>query len=152
MLQFDKSIPINSNAVYADVDLLQPLTSSILYLDFSQSYDNSNTAEVIGYLINNPGTNGNNFLVYQVSASALPTASGQYTVETYDVINTPGANYTWINASFKWNEDPDTWAELTNVKGALLSTDRAYVSGSDGSPITQYVSPDENGTYTTYNG
>ena len=34
----------------------------------------------------------------------------------------------------------------------LLYSDRAYVSGSNEVSITQYLSPNENGTYTTYNG
>jgi hypothetical protein len=34
----------------------------------------------------------------------------------------------------------------------LLYSDRAYISGSNESNIKQYVSPDENGTYITYNG
>jgi hypothetical protein len=34
----------------------------------------------------------------------------------------------------------------------LIYSDRAFISGSNEDSITQYVSPNENGTYTTYNG
>jgi triosephosphate isomerase len=49
------------------------------------------------------------------------------------------ANTTWDDAIF-------------NKVGDLITTVRAFVSGSDVTPITQYVSPNENGAYTTYIG
>ena len=152
MLQFNTSIPINSNAVYADAELTSSLPNNRIVLEFTQSYDLSVTSSVTGYLLNAPGVNGNNFIVFQVSASTLPTASGQYIVNTYASLDSDGANYTWGAATFTWTNDPDTWGASAAGKSTFLSADRAYLSGSNEVEIIQYTSPNEYGAYTTYNG
>ena len=80
MLQLNVSSATNSSAVYPDITASAGTTQ--VTLDFTQSYDFSTKADVIATLINIPGPT-NPWLVFQVTGSSLPTASGQYNVEIY---------------------------------------------------------------------
>lgn len=149
MLQFNKSQNTNTNAVYPDVEI----TSSIggpLILEFTQSYDQSVTAVEVDVL-NNPGVDGQQYIVIQLTGSKVPTPSGQYIANLFEgSLVEP----TWIETAELWSAIQTKWnnGDPIVVKTTQLGSDRAYVSGSNEQTIVQYVSPDENGTYTTYNG
>lgn len=148
MLQFNKSEATNKNAVYLDT----VNTGSGYYDDlvavYSQSFDNSNgTFQVTATSLPSAYRS---WLVFTNSGSVVPTPSGQYDVSIH--IN-DFADAVWGTLSTLWTNEPDTWGAVgENVPGTLLYSDRAFVSGSNESSIKQYLSPDENGTYTTYNG
>ena len=150
MLQFNKSQALNTNAVYLDsVNTGSGYYDSLVYV-YSQSYDNSNgTFEAIAVSAPNRYTN---WLILQNSGSLVPSPSGQYNIDLY----TAGAIIPaiWNQVSIDWDIYDQVWQTAGDVAllGELLYSDRAYVSGSNESDITQYVSPDENGTYITYNG
>ena len=148
MLQLYVSSSTNSSAVYPDIPAPAGLTQ--VALDFTQSYDYSTKANVIATLINTPSAT-NPWLVFQVSGSTLPTASGQYNVDIYQF--TQASNLlTWITQNTLWNATANTWAGGDNViKGALLSSERAFISGSNGVDTTTYLLPANGGKYTTYN-
>ena len=147
MLQFDKSISTNSNAVYPEVTA--SIGTTQLILDFTQSYDKSTTSGVIANLINTVGPL-NPWLVFQISGSSVPSPSGQYNVSIYE--KTGSIAYTWIAANITWTAANFEWISgSSNAYGNLLSTERAFVSGSNGYNIIQYLSPTNGGTYTTYN-
>ena len=147
MLQFNYSETTNTLAVYLDPNYTGSYDE--LILDFTQSYDMSTTV-VEGTPLSTTNQY-RNWLTFTVSGSTLPTPSGQYDVKLYEGTK---------EEELKWNDAAITWlsANITWDSGAILQRrtflyeDRAYVSGSNESSITQYVSPDENGTYTTYNG
>ena len=80
MLQLNVSSTTNSSAVYPNVTASLGTTQVIL--EFTQSYDYSTKGNVIATLINTPNPL-NNWLVFQVSGSTLPTASGQYDVNIW---------------------------------------------------------------------
>jgi len=147
MLQLNVSSTTNSSAVYPDITASAGTTQ--IALDFTQSYDFSTKADVIATLLNTPSAT-NPWLVFQVSGSTLPTASGQYNVDIYQF--TQATLGTWQAQATLWNATSNTWnGEGAITKTVLLSTERAFISGSNGVDTTTYLLPTNGGTYTTYN-
>ena len=91
MLQLNVSSATNSSAVYPDITASAGTTQVLL--EFTQSYDYSTKGNVIATLINTPGPT-NPWLVFQVTGSTLPTASGQYNVKIWEFTQV-GALGTW---------------------------------------------------------
>ena len=148
MLQLNVSSTTNSSAVYPDV--AAPIGTTALVLEFTQSYDYSTKGNILATLINTPGPT-NPWLVFQVNGNTLPTASGQYNVNIYKNEGS-GIAYQWYNANITWNNANLLWSQGdTPVKGILLSTERAFISGSNGVDTTTYLLPANGGKYTTYN-
>lgn len=152
MLQFNKSEATNKNAVYLDTVNTGSGYYDTLRIQYSQSFDNSNG--VFEITATSLPSAYRNWLVFTNTGSVVPTPSGQYDVAVYtatEVTEQP----TWAEATKTWTLETDEWnsvgAEIITLVD-LLYSDRAYVSGSNESSITQYSSPNENGTYTTYNG
>jgi len=148
MLQFNKSETTNTNAVWVQT----VNTSSNYYEDLvvvlSQSLDNS--ATVINVSVTSAPNQYRNWLVISNSGSSVPVPSGQYDV----TINKSTTDFaTWNEVNTAWNSYDEIWETAGDeVPGVELYADRAFVSGSNEDSITQYLSPNENGTYTTYNG
>jgi len=148
MLQLNVSSTTNSSAVYPDVTA--SLGTTQVLLDFTQSYDYSTKGDVIATLINTPGPT-NPWLVFQVTGSTLPTASGQYNVNIWEFTQASVLG-TWGSQATLWVNTSNTWAGTgAFTKTVLLSTDRAFISGSNGVNTTTYLLPANGGTYTTYN-
>ena len=148
MLQFNHSLPINSNAVYPNFTASAGTTT--LLLDFTQSYDLSTKGNVVATMINNVSPS-NPWLVFQITGSTAPTASGQYNVDIWEYTQA-AVLLTWGTQNTLWANTNNTWAGGgAYVKTNLLSTERAFVSGSNGYNITQYLLPANGGKYTTYN-
>ena len=150
MLQFDKSQLTNSNAAYIDTVNTSSGYYDSLVVIYSQSLDNSNGTFDIS-TVSSP-SQYSHWLIFQNSGSLVPSPSGQYDFYIY----TPGVSIpaVWNQVAIAWDSYDKIWstAEEAGGLGDLIYTDRAYVSGSNESSIKQYVSPDENGTYITYNG
>jgi hypothetical protein len=151
MLQLNVSSIANSSAVYPDVTASLGTTQVIL--EFTQSYDFSTKGNVIATLINTPSAT-NPWLVFQVSGSTLPTASGQYNVNIWEFTGTSGSLGTWATQATQWTLTNQLWSGGSGsayIKTRLLSTDRAFISGSNQVSTYTYLSPTDGGTYTTYN-
>jgi hypothetical protein len=147
MLQFDGSIATNSNAVYPNVTASAGITSVLL--DFTQAYDKSTKPSVEAALINSVSPL-NPWLIFQISGSAAPTASGQYNVNIWEYSSS--LLDTWGNQSTTWTVNNNTWSGGDGYyRLNLLSTDRAWVSGSNEYSINEYLLPVNGGTYVTYN-
>ena len=148
MLQLNYSQATNTNAVYPDV--AAPTGTTQVLLEFTQSINKNLTSDVVATLANTVNTS-NPWLVIQLTGSSVPTASGQYDVSIYTF--TPASVLgTWGNQATLWAETDNTWAGASGIiKGTLLSTERAFVSGSNEYTITQYLSPANAGFYYTYN-
>jgi hypothetical protein len=104
-------------------------------------------------LINTPSLT-NPWLVFQVSCSTLPTASGQYDVNIWQFTASTSSLGTWSTQATQWTLTNELWSGSTGsayTKTTLLSTERAFVSGSNQVSTTTYLSPSDGGTYTTYN-
>lgn len=148
MLQFNKSEATNKNAIY-----LESVNTGSGYYDdlvaiFSQSYDESNgTFTVTATSVPNQYRS---WLVIENDGALVPSPSGQYEVEIY---TNDFVAAVWNQVATPWNSFNEIWDTAGDEQPVdLIYKDRAYISGSNEVSITQYLSPNENGTYTTYNG
>ncbi len=148
MLQFNKSEATNKNAIY-----LESVNTGSGYYDdlvaiFSQSYDESNgTFTVTATSVPNQYRS---WLVIENDGALVPSPSGQYEVEIY---TNDFVAAIWNQTATPWNSFNEIWDTAGDEQPVdLIYSDRAYISGSNEVSITQYLSPNENGTYTTYNG
>ena len=151
MLQFNKSLATNTNALYLDTVNTGSGYYDSLALVYSQSYDQSNGQFVV--TTTSTPTQYNNWLIIQNGGVLAPDYTGQYDVEVWTVSGIIDA--VWNQVATSWDSFDTTWANASEAAGGLgdkIYSDRAWVSGSNNVNITQYVSPNENGTYTTYNG
>jgi len=153
MLQFNKSQATNTNAAYLEIVNTSSGYYDSLLAVYSQSYDNSNGTFAI--TASSTPTQYTNWLLFTNTGSVVPSPSGQYDIEIYTSTGSIAAA-TWGAFPLTWTATAQTWGAITSSGVVtlvdLLYSDRAYISGSNESSITQYVSSDENGTYTTYNG
>lgn len=148
MLQFNKSDISNTNAVWIQT----PNTSSGYYntlqVVYSQSYDQSNGRFNVT-TVSSPNQY-RHWLVISNSGSLVPSPSGQYDIQIYTVTLSPAV---WNQVATAWDSYDEFWETAgDDVIDELIYSDRAFVSGSNETSIEQYISPNENGTYTTYNG
>jgi hypothetical protein len=147
MLQLNHSQATNTNAVYPDV--LAPAGTTQVLLDFTQSINKNTTPNIIATLANTVNAS-NPWLVIQLTGSSVPIASGQYDVNIYTF--TQGTLGTWGTQATLWGATNITWGGGAGfTKGILLSTERAYVSGTNEYSITQYPVPVNGAYYYTYN-
>jgi len=148
MLQFNKSQATNTNAVYLDTVNTGSGYYSSLVAVYSQSYDQSNGT--FDLTTTSAPTQYNNWLTFTATGSVIPTPTGQYDIGIWIKQEVAAV---WNQVAVAWNAYNETWdAAGDTIPVTLLYSDRAWISGSNESSITQYVSADENGTYTTYNG
>jgi len=145
MIQLSQAKTTNTVAFYPNV---LPASGSNLYVEYSQSYDKSN-GTFQGQIISNPQNTA--YIIANIAGAALPDATGQYVLTSRELI--PGGVAVWNTDFDQWELADTTWDDATGTTiSEIISVDRAWISGSDVVPITQYVSPDENATYTTYLG
>lgn len=145
MFQLSKGQPVNTIAFYPN----ELTTGSVVLLEFTQSYSNTVTgsfqANVISNAVDTP------YVIAQFSGSLLPSASGQYDFKIFDF--TTGSALIWNLANTQWQLTNTAWdAAASSVIGDQISADRAIISGSDVTPITEYLSPNENARYKVYLG
>ena len=148
MLQFNKSLATNTNAAYIDTFNTSSGYYDNLAIVYSQSYDNSNG--VFRVTTTSSPTQYNNWLVFQNTGSLVPSYTGQYDIGIY---TNEFVAAVWNQVATAWDSFDEIWDDAGDEQPIdLIYSDRAWVSGSNNVNITQYVSPNENGTYTTYNG
>ena len=142
MLKLNKSKADNTLAIYLNT------TESLadLALVYSQSYDLSNG--IIEFEVDN--TKGQ-YRIGTVTGSAVPSPSGQYNIDIYEGDQ---VDAVWNQVAVAWDAYDEVWSTAGYIQptGSLLRTIRAWVSGSNDVAFTEYESPNELGTYTTYNG
>lgn len=145
MLQLNKSEVINTIAFYPN----ELTTGSAVILEFTQSYSNTVTGSIEAEIISDPQTTP--WIIAQFSGSLLPSASGQYDFNIFDAVfaNAP----IWNTTNTEWQLTNTVWNFQGGlVPNELISQERAIISGSDVTPITEYVSPNENARYKVYLG
>ncbi|WP_445780482.1 hypothetical protein [Shewanella sp.] len=145
MLKLNKANPTQTLAIYLDTTAsIQELPA--LVLQYSQSYDLSN-----GNIEMEVDSIKGQYYIGTISGSQIPSPSGQYDINVY---SGSFEDAIWSQVAIAWNAYNETWssAGIYQPSGDLLRTIRAWVSGSNDSVFTNYVSPNELGTYTTYNG
>ena len=142
MIQLKKSTTLNSFAFYPDVTI----SGSIDYIraEYVQDLDKSSGS------FDGSITSKKNWIVGQVSGSLLPTPSGQYTLTIKELLQ--GVAIRWDAADLRWDAVDQRWDNVTEtVAGRTLATERAYIEGGNEVSFTTYNSPNESGTYKTYN-
>ena len=145
MFQLSKGQAVNTIAFYPNV----LTTGSEVLLEFTQSYSNTVTGSFLADVISNPQNTP--WIVAQFSGSSLPNASGQYDFKIFDY--TPAIGLVWNTTNTQWQLTNVAWnAGSPAVIGEQISEERAIISGSDVTPITEYLSPNENARYKVYLG
>jgi hypothetical protein len=143
MFQLSKGQPVNTIAFYPN----ELPSGSNVVLQFTQSYSNTVTGSIIADVISNPTNTP--WVVAQFSGSLLPSASGQYDFKIFNA--TIPQNLVWNTTNLQWQLANVTWDDSI-IATDQISADRAIISGSDVTPITEYVSPNENARYKVYLG
>ena len=144
MFQLSKAQAVNTIAFYPN----ELTTGSVVLLEFTQSYSNTVTGSFSASVISNPINTP--WIVAQFSGSLLPSASGQYDFKIFDVYFSASI---WNLTNIEWQLNNETWDYPgVPIADELISTDRAIISGSDVTPITEYLSPNENARYKVYLG
>ena len=139
-----------SIAIWPEVDSIYfNNPSGSFTLSYSQDLDRS-SGSIDLTLLNTPDSITPR-LVFNLPNNQVPQYSGYYTVTLKEELTQETKVWgqtsdTWTAADYAWNASE----EVTSTR--TLDTDRAWVSGSDQPSFTQYVSADEDGTYTTYHG
>ena len=142
MIQLNKSAEDQLVAFYPDVEVSASVDT--LYFDYVQDYDQSSGSFEAALL------SKKQWLVASVSGSDVPANTGQYTLSIYELLQ--GTSQFWDTSIEVFDLSTTVWNEGTaNLPGQLLAVERSYVSGSNGSSLTTYYSPNENGGYITYN-
>lgn len=152
MLQFNKSLATNKNALYLDTVNTGSGYYDTLKVAYSQSYDQS--SGIFDITATSLPNAYRNYLIIENTGSVVPTPSGQYDVEVYTAGDV-ATQLTWIEASKTWTAEDDIWSDVGDQITTLfdlLYSDRAFISGSNESSITTYVSSNEDARYITYNG
>ena len=144
MLQLNKSQVVNTIAFYPNE--LIPSGSDVI-LSFTQSYSNTVTGSFEANVISIPQDTP--YIIANFSGSVLPSASGQYDFDIFEAI--AGQALTWNLTNIQWQLATSSW-DGAATKGDLISQERAIISGSDVTPITEYLSPNENARYKVYLG
>jgi hypothetical protein len=143
MFQLSKGQPVNTIAFYPN----ELASGALVILQFTQSYSNtvtgSITAKVISDAANTP------YVIAQFSGSLLPSASGQYDFKIFNT--TDQLELIWNTTNTQWQLTNVTWEDSV-IATDQISADRAIISGSDVTPITEYLSPNENARYKVYLG
>jgi len=141
MIQLNKSQTINTVAFYPEA----PISASVSNVRFYYSQDiNRNTGSFEGTVDSKL-----NWVVTKVSGSDLPSPSGLYTLTVYELLL--GSVLVWNTAAENWNAANVLWEVGTSeTTGSFLATERAYISGSNESGLTVYLSPGQAGYYITY--
>ena len=147
MFQLSKGQPVNTIAFYPN----ELTTGSVVLLEFTQSYSNTVTGSFTASVISNVADTP--YVIAQFSGSSLPSASGQYDFKIFDFIPVTGSNLIWNLTNTQWQLTNITWDDIIGgFAGDQISADRAIISGSDVTPITEYLSPNENARYKVYLG
>lgn len=145
MFQLSKAETINTIAFYPN----ELTTGSAILLEYTQSYSNTVTGSIEATVISDPQTTP--WIIAELSGSSLPSASGQYDFKIFNY--TKGASLVWNTTNIEWQLANTTWDDASSTTiGDQISAERAIISGSDVTPITEYLSPNENARYTVYLG
>ena len=149
MIRFRATSSItNQNAFWTDVNY----NNSTVAIFLTSSFSGEGNSNAIFSSVDSAKFNGyGSWILISTLGTQLPTGSGQYTINIYGA--TTGDQLRWSQANTKFGETAQTWG---NVEGStatsqLLSSDRAYISGSDYDNTNTYNYQD-NPVYAVYNG
>lgn len=144
MLKLNKANDTQTLAIHLDTTASMAEMPSLV-LQYSQSYDLSN-GNIEMFVDSVKGQ----YWIGTISGSQIPAPTGQYNINVYS-----GSfdDAVWSEVAIAWSAYNEIWssAGVFLPSGDLLRTIRAWVSGSNDVALKNYISPNELGTYTTYN-
>ena len=144
MIQLDKSTETNSFAFYPDVEVSSSVSQLRVFYD-------QDLGRATGSLVASI-TSKKNWVVGTIVSADLPNPSGQYTLTIQEL--TDATTLRWGITDLAWGAVDARWSDSvagSSGQGQVLATERAYLEGGNGVSYTTYNSPNENGSYTTYN-
>jgi len=130
---------------------INPATASIRSnwdLILTQDYDLYSSSISLG-LIGDDISVYNKYMVFGLSSSAIPSASGMY---TYQLEEYSTASLIWNLAAENWIEEEALWSDSTGKNSErVIDTGRAKVVGTDTPTYGTYTGSASNtGAYITY--
>jgi len=147
MVNFYNHVPVGTHTVYPDIDPIYVISpSGSLRVLLVQDLDNS-TTEIFPTLTNQP-SEFNPRLIFNIPSGSLPHPQGQYMMYTYEGLS---VSNVWNLIEAQWQNIDSEWQNNVVSDQRLISTDRAWVQGVNGVPITMYTGTNQTGTYITYN-
>jgi len=151
MINLIKEGTTNSIAISPlSASLYHDLASGSFLLDISQDYDRSSGSLQLTKLPPVPAGYYNNYLLFSVVSSAIPSSSGFYTYELVEGIST--GPVVWNMASDTFGAADYTWdAGDVVVSKRTIDTGRLKVVGTDKPSYISYTGGNQDGQYTTYN-
>lgn len=135
---------------------ISPLSSSLYHdtvsgsfkLNITQDYNQTSASLNLDKLAPVPQNSLGRYLLFSVTSTQIPSASGMYTYNLVEGITGTGvwANTTeqWGAADFKWN------AEGAFQSDRVIDSGRVKVQGSDEVPNSYYNGGPQYGAYSTY--
>lgn len=132
-----------------------PATGSATNANFSLELINDMNMNSSSFSLSLTGSTPNNLSEYYkfnyLSGSAgIPSASGLYTYNLQDDLG--AGQVKWTEARQLFGASTWQWKNAFTSSGLTqdIDTGRAFVFGTNDPEFTNYVSTNENGTYTTY--
>ena len=133
----------------ATASIYHDVSSGSFRLNITQDYDMSSASIDLSKLAPVPAGYYNNYLLFSLASSLIPSQSGNYTYTFVEGVTGTGV---WANttekfglADFKWNA-PGAFTNDRNI-----DTGRARVVGLDQPSYISYTEANQDGQYTTYN-
>tara|TARA_R110000803_G_scaffold38300_3_gene82670 strand:- start:1212 stop:1652 length:441 start_codon:yes stop_codon:yes gene_type:complete len=130
---------------------INPATASIrtsFDLNLTQDYDLYSSSISLG-LIGDDTSVYNKYMVFALSSSAIPSASGMY---TYQLEEYSAFNLKWNTAAENWIDEENEWSDSggKNLE-RVIDTGRAKIVGTDTPTYGTYTGSASNtGAYITY--
>ncbi len=150
MINLYPAHPTSSFAIYPDDEYTYSPTGSYV-LDITQDYDQSFTrVENVKRLNTDVANSKSHIIVLEAysGSSNIPSPDGQYSSQ---LLFGEDIGTKWGEANVKFGSLHQTWGNYLTFSGSVVSTDRAYVHGTNLQTITTYTDTDQTGAYTTYN-
>lgn len=130
--------------------LYHDLASGSFELDITQDYDRSSGSLQLTKLPPVPAGYYNNYLLFSVASSAIPSSSGFYTYNLVEGI--AGASAIWGTTTTTFGAADFTWDATEVVSNKrTIDSGRVKVVGTDQPSYISYTGADQDGQYTTYN-
>jgi hypothetical protein len=133
----------------ASASLYHSLASGSFELDITQDYDQVSSSLQLAKLPPIPAGYYNNYLLFSVASSAIPSSSGFYSYNLVEGIAGAGAIWgttatTFGAADFTWNA-----SQIVDQK-RTIDSGRVKVVGTDKPSYISYTGGNQDGQYTTY--
>ena len=151
MINLIKEGTTNSIAISPlSASIYHDLASGSFELDITQDYDRSSGSLQLTKLAPVPAGYYNNYLLFSVASSAIPSSSGFYTYELVEGI--AGAAAIWSSTSTTFGAADFNWdaSQIVDNK-RTIDTGRLKVVGTDKPSYISYTGGNQDGQYTTYN-